>query len=64
MPGSWRTYTCTLFFGDLLSKWEDQTKLMGNKLTTDVSLNAKWLYSGFADNKDSDPSNCLKKIGI
>lgn len=55
------------FFGGagvLKSKWEDQTKLMGNKLTTNISLKSKWFYSGLVDNKDKDPSNCLKKIRI
>lgn len=56
--------TNTLLFWGLKPKWDDQTKLMGNKLTTDVSLNSKWLYSGFVDNKDKDPSNCLKKIRV
>ena len=55
---------CALLFWDLKSKWEDQTKLVRNKLTTDVSLNSKWLYSGFAGNKHRDPSNCLKEIGM
>lgn len=66
VPSSWRTQTCFFFWGGVVlkSKWDDQTKLMGNKLTTDVSLNSKWLYSGFVDNKDKDPSNCLKKIRI
>lgn len=54
----------TLFLRGLQSNQEGQTKVVGNELTTDVSLDSKWLYSRFPDNEDRDTPNRLKEIGI